>query len=223
MLSEKDYKYYSLSLKGINRSHNQDDVCVIHSMNYSLYVLFDGVSSYNDSIEVVKECKEYLNSYHTKYLNRENGLKDLICNMNLHAVKLAFKGKTTCSALLLDYKWDNAVVLNIGDSRAYTLSGSYIEAVTTDDNLFDNSNVLTKYIGMEELDSRDFVEQNFDLNQNFLLCSDGFYHMMHSNLKRYFKVFQFKRKTYLLNAILKLQSQHNKDDSTFILIKRNGI
>lgn len=223
MLSKSDFKYHTLSLKGIDRSYNQDDLYMIHTMNYSLYVLFDGVSSYDDSKMVVNACKEYISSWYSVCLKEVEGLSCLIYNMNLFAIKLPYGGKTTCSALLLDYRKQKAIIVNIGDSRVYALSNTYMEQITKDDNLPGHKNILSRYIGMSELEYIDFKEIKIDLNQNFLLCTDGFYNLMHMNLKKYFKVFQFKRNLNLVNAILKLQTGINNDDSTFILVKNNAI
>jgi len=60
----------------------------------------------------------------------------------------------------------------------YAFSRSYMEAVTDDDNLPGNSHVLTKYIGWEGLELEDVNQIEVDMNQNFLICSDGFYALM---------------------------------------------
>lgn len=130
-------------------------------------------------------------------------------------------GKSTCSALLLKGNDDKAYAVSIGDSRIYAFTNSYMEVLTTDDNLPVNSNLLTKYIGLEGLRIDDIDQIRVNANQDFLVCSDGFYSLMEKDLKNYFKILHYKRKGNIINAIKHLQKNKNRDDSTFIII-RNG-
>lgn len=132
-------------------------------------------------------------------------------------------GKSTCSALLLKPDDNKAYAVSIGDSRIYAFTNSYMEVLTTDDNLSGNNNFLTRYIGKEGLRPDDIDLMQINADQNFLICSDGFYSLMEKDRKTYFKIFHYKRKGSIVNAISRLQKNKNSDDSTFIIIRNDRI
>jgi len=184
-------RFYNIAIisgskKGINRIKNQDDVLILNNDQFHLFVLFDGVSSYLDSIGYIKTCKSYLKDNFEKYIKGESGLQNLFYSMHKHMCNLEFDGKSTCSSLLI-YKYNtNGYLLNVGDSRIYAFSDSFLESITLDDNLPGNKNILTKYLGKDELKFEDFAQVPINVESNYLLCSDGFYSLMEMNLKKYF-------------------------------------
>ena len=76
---------------------------------------------------------------------------------------------------------------------------------------------------MLNLSVDDIKQLEVEPDQNYILCSDGFYSLMEIKLKRYFQILQFKRGKNILNAINQLQIDNNKDDSTYIIIKNDRI
>lgn len=212
------------SLQGTNRGRNQDDILILSDKYFYLFVLFDGVSSLSESWNFIQSCKLFIKENHNQYLyGKRANLRELIYQMHLDSLDSDTYGKTTCSALLLKNNDNVAYVVSIGDTRIYSFTNTYLEVLTTDDNLPGNSNLLTKYIGLEGL-SRDDIEQiEVNANQNFLICTDGFYPLMERNLKKYFDIFHFKRKGNIKNAINRLQKNRNSDDSTYIIIKNGRI
>jgi len=211
------------SLKGIARLQNQDDIWFMHTDTYSLFILFDGVSSLKKSIDYIQYCKYYLNKNYNLYINSEVKLDRLIYDMHLSSLSSSIYGKTTCSALLLHFNLHKAFIVNVGDSRIYSFSNYFLEPLTVDDNLSGNSRILTKYIGLEELMLDDITQKEIDITQNFLICSDGFHNLMEEDIKKYFMIFQYKRNKNIVNAINRLQTNKNRDDSTYIIIRRNGL
>ena len=99
----------------------------------------------------------------------------------------------------------------------YAFSRSYMEAVTDDDNLPGNSHVLTKYIGWEGLELEDVNQIEVDMNQNFLICSDGFYALMEKDVMAYFRVFHFKKRGNIDYDYVK------ETDSGFVLKRKYEI
>lgn len=210
------------SLQGNEREKNQDDVLILSDSDFCLFVLFDGVSSLSGSWDFIQVCKRFIKENHVQYVSGDKiNLKGLIYQMHVTLFDVGENGKSTCSALLMKSGDNNVYAVSIGDSRIYSFTNSYMEKLTTDDNLSGNSNFLTRYIGLDGLrpDDIDLIQVN--ANQNFLICSDGFYSLMEKDLKTYFKIFHFKRKGNIINAISRLQKNRNRDDSTFIII-RNG-
>ncbi len=212
------------SMKGIERKQNQDDILVLSNSDFHLSVLFDGISSLKESIDQIQMCKHFILENHLLYINHNKiNLQGLVFQMNVKSLDSGINGKTTCSALLLKKGSNNAYIVNIGDSRVYAFSNSYLEPLTHDDNLPGNNNIVTKFIGMKGLKPKDFNQFEVDANQNFLLCSDGFYSMMEKDLKSYFHIFHYKRSGNIINAINRLQKDKNRDDSTYIIVINDRI
>lgn len=213
----------SNSLQGVARNSNQDDVLIINHSEYDLYMIFDGVSSINTSISYIQECKKYIYEHHESYLLKQPLLKELIYDTHMYSLNFQELGKSTCCALVI-YKTGKAYIVNIGDSRIYAFSNCYLEQLSTDDSIcIDNRSFLTKCLGMDNLSVDDIKQLEVEPDQNYILCSDGFYSLMEIKLKRYFQILQFKRGKNILNAINQLQIDNNKDDSTYIIIKNDRI
>ena len=212
----------SNSTKGVARKINQDDTLVINHTEYDLYMIYDGVSSIETSIQYIRECKKFIYENHESYLLKEPHLKELIYDMHLHSLKFRELGKSTCCALIIS-KTGKTYISTIGDSRVYAFTNCYLEQLSTDDSIIiDNRSFLTKCLGINNLTVDDIKQLEVDSDQNYILCSDGFYSLMELKLKRYFQILQFKRGKNIFNAINKLQNDNNKDDSTYIIIIKNG-
>ncbi len=212
------------SLQGVHRKRNQDDILLHSNRDSHLFVLFDGVSSLNESIDFIQSCKHFIQENYIQYIGEDKiDLEGLVYDMHKESLKTGKIGKTTCSALLLKKRLNNGYVVSVGDTRVYVFSNSYLEPLTRDDNLPGNSNILTKCIGWDGLRPDDIDQIEVDANQNFLICSDGFYSMMEKNVMSYFRIFHFKRKGNIINAINRLQKDNNRDDATYIMIRNEGI
>lgn len=221
--TKKDILILSNSIKGINRSHNQDDTLIIEDNKWLLFFLFDGVSSLKMSIDYIQICKDYINKNYKKYLQTDVDLSGLMYNMHKFTLKQGIRGLSTCSAVCLQKKGDKGYIFNIGDSRIYEYSNQYLEQLTEDDSLIGNKNVLTKCLGSLDMTMEDFVQKNIIFKYGLLLCSDGFYALMDKNKRKYFSILQYKRASNILKAFNRLQVNQNQDDSTYILIRKNGI
>lgn len=205
------------SFQGKKRMQNQDDILILHRDNFCLLLLFDGVSSLNESINFIQGCKDFVYRNYNDYFDNEIKLSQLIYDMHVNSLNSKFNGKTTCSCLLLHFILNKAFWVNIGDSRIYAFSPSYLEMQTKDDNY--NTYFLSKYIGMPDLSIDDVVQNEIDISQNFLICTDGFYKLMENNLRAYFNIFQYKRGINIKKAIKREQKDKNNDDSTYIIVK----
>lgn len=101
-------------------------------------------------------------------------------------------GTTLVAALVED---DTAYVINVGDSRAYYLSGNGIERITRDHSLVEdlierghitpqearnhpNKNVITRALGVERHLEGDLFRKQMEPGSMLLLCSDGLSNML---------------------------------------------
>lgn len=211
----------SNSIKGVNRSFNQDDVVLINASRYYFFALFDGVSSIIESIDFIKYCKIFLLKYHTDYFqNNKLDLKKLIFDAHKYACQFIAKGRTTCSSIVIYRNGDVADFVNIGDSRIYAFSNTYLNQVTKDDTVEGNKYLITKSLGNPNLIYNDIEQQHLKNEDCFILCSDGFHSLMECNLKEYFQVFHYRYPKNTVNRLYKIQKNLNSDDSTYILIKK---
>lgn len=100
---------------------------------------------------------------------------------------------TTCTALLINN--NSAIVAHVGDSRVYQLRGCHKVFRTFDHSmvfemvkkgliteeqarLSDNSNIITRALGIKQDVKIDISELPFEKNDRFVLCSDGIHGTM---------------------------------------------
>lgn len=204
------------SKKGLKRSRNQDANQILRNKNYDLFLIFDGVSSNHNSHILVKAFKKKLVRRWDRWQNGE--FAELFYLTHEEILSEKTPGAATLSALLMAHSSRKAYYLNIGDSRIYGFTNRYIRKLTKDDSL-KNRNIITKYLGMSEFDISDFQFNSIDYEQNFLLCTDGFYTLMEKNLKDYFLAFNFKRIGNIKRKLSVLQRRKNNDDSSYIIVK----
>lgn len=196
-------KAYTISDIGMVRSENQDCVRFVQSAlpSFSVLALCDGmggaragslaseialnafISRITDSISE-KKSKAPLQEILTDaagYANQcvfERGSLDSDC---------AGMGTTLVAALL---KGRQCVVVNVGDSRAYLISGGAISQVTVDHSFVEDMvqrgsitreqarshprrNVITRALGAEETVECDCFSPELKKNDLLLICSDG--------------------------------------------------
>jgi len=223
MRVEKDITIISNSKIGEKRSCNQDDVLILETNKYRLFFLFDGVSSMNSSFVFICKCKIFILKNFKKYFSKEIKLAQLMYDTHMFALQQTINGMSTCSAIYLPKYQGESVIFNIGDSRIYDFTNQYLVSVTKDDSLPNVRNVLTKSLGGQNLTENDFFQTKFNFSFGFLLCSDGFYNLMESEKLKYFNIFNFKKGGNIIRSINLRQKGLNWDDSTYILIKKNGI
>ncbi|MDQ2180817.1 PP2C family serine/threonine-protein phosphatase [Marinifilum sp. D714] len=213
-------KYITNSLKGLKRDKNQDDVYIVCNDIYELYVLFDGVSSLPNSHLFIKNFKLELDSLLKRHKFSLNQLTDIFFHCNKKVTNSRVEGMSTYTALYIDKGENLSFYSSIGDSRLYIYSNQFIEQISNDDSLEGSKNIITKCLGMDNLEVSDFNFYNVEFNSNFLICTDGFYDLMNDNLEEFFDSLNFK---HLKNTKRKLESlsiNKNNDDSTYIIIKK---
>jgi len=213
-------KYILDSIRGITHLENQDKTVVIENPTFSLFFVFDGVSSAKNASTAVNLSEKFIKENYRKYCkNDEVSLKNLIIGLNEHLIESNLEEMlTTCSCLYYSALENKLKFLNIGDTRIYGISNQYITKYTKDNNLEQMPNVLTKCLGMKNLISQDFEEKYIaNTDKRILICSDGFYKFLEKNKTIFHKLLNFKRLGNVEKA-LKREIINNEDDSTYLLL-----
>lgn len=111
----------------------------------------------------------------------------LVCQLSARYPELAGMGTTLVAAIATR---NRAYVMNIGDSRAYSLSGDNIELITRDHSFlqyllsehkiseqeaknFPHKNVITRAIGITSMPEPDFFPVDLTKAEYLLFCTDG--------------------------------------------------
>lgn len=183
-------------------------------------MIFDGVSSCTDSHVFIKEYIKIIKEEFKSNNNFLRELEDILYSANLNIIKKNIDGYTTVSLLLFSgFNYSSVQYLNIGDSRIYHYTNTFLEKITQDHNVGQQKNILTKFLGSNQLESSDFQLKTAPISSNYILCTDGFYVLMENKLKRYFNIINFIYLNNVLKALKKEEVSINKDDSTFIIVR----
>lgn len=212
-------KYLSHSKKGLHRQRNQDRVLIIEQNDYYLFLIFDGVSSIENSYIFINTFKKILRT-NLNLLNSDGeNLAQIFYKSHSEVLEKGQDGMSTLAGLFYSKSSKVARYLSIGDSRLYIFSNQFLEKITEDDSLEYRPNVLTKCLGTPELSIKDFEAKEVMKDYNFLLCTDGFYSLMSKNLKAYFDAYNFKKIGNIEKKLSSLQRRLNSDDSSYIIVK----
>ncbi|KAB7731818.1 hypothetical protein F5984_06215 [Rudanella paleaurantiibacter] len=215
-------EYIYQSVKGVGKSENQDNSLIIEERDFNLFAVFDGVSSAVNSKKGTDLAKEYITSHYRKFVNED--AVDLCrlmysCNEYMLASNIPSVYTTYCIAVIYKDGSGHSYFSTMGDTRLYIITNQYINQVSKDDTIHPNSNTIMKCLGMNYLDSKDFTQDYFIReNQFVLLCSDGFYSFLEGDRMTFFDY--FNRKT-LKSIQININSciKNNLDDSTYIFIR----
>jgi len=213
--------YIKDSFQGQNRLINKDRILFLENKIGVLAVVFDGISSAKDANEAIDIAVKFLQQNWEKLNTTDSyDLADLMYEVNGEIFKSSLDAPySTYCAFYLRRNEASAQISSLWDSRVYEVTSQYIKQLTEDDNLVNNKNVVTKYLGMIELERADVGNFYVDVvGKKFLLCSDGFYHSLESNLKRFHRVLNFKSPKRVLNALSVEVQKSNSDDASYIFI-----
>lgn len=213
--------YVNDSFKGTNRKENKDRIWVSEKNDQMLVVLFDGISSAEEANRGIDVAVDFLEkNYQRFFANGDFALADLMFEVNSQIVKAELDSPfTTYSAAYFDSGSEMAKFSNLGDSRIYEVSSQYLKQLTEDDNLVHNKNVVTKYLGMLELEREQIREFSLDIKgKRILLCSDGFYLILEKMLARFYEILNFKNEINIKKSLASEIKGKNLDDASYILI-----
>ncbi len=218
----RPYKYISESVKGVERKINQDRIFIIENNRVSIFMLFDGVSSYPSSYRFIEKYVDILLSTTDENEIDKTNLSEILFETHSTILKMDVPGMSTLSLFCRNHSSkDKAYIINIGDSGIYALTNRSFEKITRDDALPGHSNVLIRCLGMDSLEPEDFIGEEINIPPKILLCTDGFSNLMNENKQEYFRVFNFKRLGFIKRTISSLQKGQNADDASYVLIQNH--
>jgi len=194
-------KIYGMTDKGLARKNNQDTFLITNVKNVSLSFVCDGMGgpgggeiaselakeSFLSKFSMLYDPSDSINTLKTKITSILNEINKEILHKSFENEELTGMG-TTFVGLITD--GDRALVINIGDSRAYLIKNDTITQITKDHSmvqqLYDEGkidkmsmknhpqkNIITRALGAYEYIEPDFYELKLKKGDSILLCSDG--------------------------------------------------
>jgi protein phosphatase len=195
--------YYGISDKGKVRQINQD-VCLTYyddELKTALLVVCDGMGGAKAGNIASAVAAEAFLEYMKSHLTAESNIIDIMQLMNeaihfantqvydrsMNDIECAGMGTTLVAAAVTN---NGAVISNVGDSRAYHVTGSKINQITKDHSVVEdmidrgdikrseannhpNRNLITRVVGTTVDTEPDFFLVNLQNGESLLLCSDG--------------------------------------------------
>ncbi len=196
-------KYWAITDKGLMRSKNEDCyfACCNEADDFALFVVCDGMGgALAGNIASRMACDVFVNEINSFDLRDKTfeEFSPLLYSAALKANKLVYEKSETdleCSGMgttlvaVLVHE-DRALVINIGDSRAYIVSNGAITQITKDHSVVEDmvrrgeitkeearthpkKNLITKAIGTAPEVEPDIFSVELKKDDYLLLCSDG--------------------------------------------------
>ena len=218
------------SFKGKRRNKNKDGILVAHADQYSLFGVFDGVSSAKEAKRGVSFAISFIKKKHSQYFQDGHlALARLMIDLNRSLVEAQMLDPYTtysiaCVPRLVE---GDILISSLGDSRIYSVANQYVSQVSFLRNDHVHSNFISCYLGNENLVESDFVERTYSCSGgDLLICSDGFYLRMESsprNLSEAHRVLNLKSLKWIKKGLAKLISGANDDDASYVLVRLNDV
>lgn len=214
-------EYVYGSFQGLERKENKDVIKIIENDFLILFLVFDGISSSDNAILAINNVINFIENK-IKFYSKITDLENLIFEANENLVQSKIKdGFSTYAGIYFEKNNRNKYyVSNLGDTRVYLINNQSLSKLTIDDNLINNPNIVTKYLGMLEYNSDDFFlkRYNIDSDTKLLICSDGFSKFIENKPSNIHKTLNFKRIKNVKKNFDKLIFKNNIDDASYIFI-----
>jgi len=183
---------------GLKRENNQDRYLIDESLG--LYIVADGMGGHQGGEVASRLSVETIQTTVQESFEKDAGISayELIKRAYSRASLAIYEksqatpslrgmGTTTVAAL---YRQNTLYIGNVGDSRAYLIHPPFIWQITDDHSLlneqiragllkpenaeqFAAKNVITRSVGFEKDVQCDILERELQLDDHFLICSDG--------------------------------------------------
>ena len=220
------YQIITGSVKGRGKHTNEDGVLVLSNNDYHLLAIFDGVGSAKGAKKSVTFAKKFLTKeYNNSYIQQYFDLGGLLRKLNKAILNSGIKeAYSTCVMLYLPFNNSLEVkYVYLGDSRVYAVGKQNFSRLSTDHKLQGTSNVITKYLGKENLQKSDYKEHICTTHEySFFICTDGAYNLIENlgkDLSKFHNVLLFKYMKRVQNGINKYISKDNSDDASYIFAR----
>lgn len=221
-MNDKGVRYLFNSIKGTERKINEDNHLIIDSGFQKLFFLFDGVGGSMNGKKATELAIDFIKNNYQRYLaNNDYDTENLFADTNIFILNSGIEDALTtisCLIILID-KETTFVISNLGDTRIYSFTFQTIKKISIDDRVPLRDNLITKCLGMRELNLNDVHKRVFQSNQdNFLLCTDGFYNLLENQKNQFLTALNTDGDKIAINRLNKLIDGKNNDDSTFIVV-----
>lgn len=237
---------WGLTDPGMIREQNQDFYCIMKlSREQILTVVCDGMGGARSGNIASKMAAE-LFVKEVKRAARSNMKPERIDEMLTQALEMANKAVFEQSQLSEEYKGmgttlvaaffqkNTVTVVNVGDSRAYLLNQTGVQAITTDHSLVEmmvqrgeltreqakshpGKNLITRAVGTESAVECDLFHCSVEKGDNILLCSDGLSNLM-SDQEILFEVIHGVNKSDCCQRLMKLANYRGAPDNVTVIL-----
>jgi serine/threonine protein phosphatase PrpC len=215
-------KFSGFSLAKGKELKGDDAYLVKKYDDFVVGIVCDGVGSALEGREAAKRVVNYLDN---AFLNMpksweiEKSIKHFITSINKILYNEGMQNyerpeylSTLALALI---KGNRLYSANVGDSRIYLFRDNLYQ-LSLDHNDKENSSVITEAIGMREDVGIYYFENNLQINDKILLCSDGLYEVLDEDeLIRGLKV----GASFLVKMASKKVDDNLPDDTTAVVIE----
>lgn len=234
------YKHWSRTDRGLKRQSNQDSILV--NSELGIYVLADGMGGHSGgevaSALAVQTVEEYFrktqDSQKSPREKIELAYKEASRRIYDKAAKtnpeLAGMGTTLVMAYVQD---KHIYVGNVGDSRCYLYNSRNLWQLSEDHSVINEQlragamteeqakvyvgkNIITRSVGYEREVHVDVVERKIDLDDVFLLCSDGLSGMVTDQKIR--EILREKTASEAVDDCMKTALYNGGDDNVSLII-----
>ena len=174
---------------GCVRDHNEDSLVVTPP----LFAVCDGMGGH-EAGEVASEIAVNVLAELAPKVPDSAALRSAVVAANAEIIQAASDGRgregmgTTCTAAVI--KGERIVIAQVGDSRAYLLTGGHLQQITRDHSLVadmvesgqmtkeqartaPNRSIITRALGTAPDTQPDIYEINVKAGDRLLICSDG--------------------------------------------------
>jgi serine/threonine protein phosphatase PrpC len=216
--------YISDTFKGEAREINKDKIVIFDRDNFTLFLVFDGVSSSENALDAINTYSKFVEENIDSYLDGAHAdISALLFEANKYLTQNQENdGSSTLVAVFIDKRnEENNRYVSLGDTRIYNVSNQSLDKITIDDNPINTPNVVTRYVGMLEFNHRDFADKKLSDFYRLIICTDGFYNLLSEELITFHKILNFKKLGNVKNALSDKISGRNADDASYVVIEQH--
>lgn len=237
---------WGLTDVGNLRQENQDAYAIV-SLGYdrALVIVCDGMGGAKAgnvaSTMAVEKFSSAVKRLHKSNMNSEKAaemLKTALIEANAAVYECAqsnaeFEGMGTTLVAAYLYK-SKAIIVNVGDSRAYHFSNDGIKQVTIDHSVveamvrrgeitseqaknFPGKNLITRAVGTEPTVEGDVFVQEMKKDECLLLCTDGLSNEM-ADQEMLFEVAHGRRKSDCCERLLSIAKNRGAPDNVTVTL-----
>jgi len=203
-----------------------DDAFLIKKYNgFTLGVVCDGVGSAKEGREAARRVIKYLdNSFSSLPVSwdMEKSIKHFITSINKilynEGIQNYERPEFLTTLALTVIKGNRLYGANVGDSRIYLYRDRLYQLSIDHNNPYDSS-CITEAIGMKEEVGIYYFENNLEVGDKVLLCSDGIYEVLNEEeiAKNLFGA------SHIVRVASKKTNDNLPDDTTAVVIEINNI